>query len=751
MNQRRPPTSSRRPPARRPRTTAAVPRPRRRSALWRWRRPLFVVGLVGVAATGGAASVLFNIKLPPANPLRQTSFVCAANVTSDCGPDNAIATFSAEQDRINVPLDQVPKVLVDAVLATEDRQFFQHGGVDPMGIARAVVDDLRGSQSEQGGSTITQQYVKNVYLNSERSFTRKIKEAVLAVKLERELPKKEILERYLNTIYFGRGAYGVGAASRAYFGKDVRQIGLPEASYLAGLIRAPEAADARANPTEASRRRRVTLNAMVHVGDITAAQADAAEQVPWTQEVIPRRDRSKLDIDPGLQSIGGAYFVEAVRQQVAHKYGDAVLYGGGLRIYVTLDPTMQKEAWNAVTNTLNRQDDPAAALVSVDDDGRVKAMVGGRDFDTSKVNYALGVQGGGSGRQAGSSFKPFALAAAVRQGISLKSRFNAPSEITLPKANNGEDWVVHNYADEGQGVLDLVDATKESSNTAFAQLMLQVGPQNVVDLAHKMGVSAPLEAVNSLVLGTKEVSPLDMATGFSTFANRGVHNDATLISRIEQVDENGATTVLEDDKPSHDRVLSQQESDLVTYALRQVVAGGTGHAANFANAIAGKTGTTNKFANAWFVGFTPKLTTAVWMGYPNPKGQAARYMTNVHGIDGVTGGTLPTQIWTRFMKAATAGKPQGSFVSPKTFPGKVLNPKLVLTATTSTTVGNGSTTTTLPGKGSTTTSVTFPPGFPFDSTSTTTGASTTTTTGPLPPCPAGPAPPGGWPPGYCKP
>jgi penicillin-binding protein 1A len=729
-----------------------VPRPRRRSALWRWRRSLFVVGLVGVAATGGAASVLFNLKLPPANPLRQTSFVCAADVTSGCGPDNAIATFSAEQDRINVPLEQVPKVLVDAVLATEDRDFFQHGGVDPMGIARALVDDLRGSQSEQGGSTITQQYVKNVYLTSERSITRKVKEAVLAVKLERELPKKEILERYLNTIYFGRGAYGVGAAARAYFGKDVRQVDLPEAAYRAGLIRAPEAADARSNPTEASRRRHVTLNAMVDVGDITRAEADQADRVPWSEEVIARRDRTKLDIDPRIESIGGAYFIEAVRQQVARKYGDAVLYGGGLRIYVTLDPTMQKYAWNAVTSTLTNPDDPAAALVAVDDSGNVKAMIGGRDYDQQKVNYALGAAGGGAGRQAGSSFKPFVLASAVRQGISLNSKFNAPPEVVLPKANNGKDWDVHNYADEGQGVLDLVDATKESSNTAFAQLMLQVGPENVVELAHKMGVTAKLAPVNALVLGSEEVSPLDMASGFSTFANRGVHNDPTLIDRIEQVDENGATTVLEDHKPSNDRVLTQQESDLVTYALRQVVAGGTGHAANFANAVAGKTGTTNKFANAWFVGFTPKLTAAVWMGYDNPPGQKARYMNHIHGIDGVTGGTLPTQIWTRFMKNATAGTSLGSFVTPKSFPGKVLNPKLVRTPdTTTTTVGDGSTTTTtLPGQGSTT-STSLPFGFPFDTTSTTARPTTTTTPPTLPPCPAGPAPPGGWPPGYCTP
>ena len=736
---RRPPTSSR--AAQRPPRQAAVPRPRRRSFLWRWRRSLFVVGLVGVAATGGAASVVFNIKLPPEDPLRQTSFVCLADVTTGCGPDNAIATFSSEEDRINVPLAELPQVLVDAVLATEDKDFFEHGGVDPVGIARAFYSDIRGRGVRQGGSTITQQYVKNVYLTSERSLTRKVKEAVLAVKLERELDKQQILERYLNTIYFGRGAYGVGAASRAYFGKDVRNIGLPEAAYLAGLIRAPEAADALAHPEEATRRRSVTLAAMESEGTVTSAERAAADAVAWEGHVIARRDRTKLDLDPRIESIGGAYFIEAVRQQVAGKYGDGVLYGGGLRIYVTLNPDMQKAAWDAVTSTLNQPDDPAAALVAVDDRGQVTAMVGGRDFTTQKVNYALGAAGGGSGRGAGSSFKPFALATAVRQGISLNSKFNAPKQITLPRANAGKDWVVGNYGDSEQGILDLVDATRVSSNTAYAQLMIDVGAANVADLAEKMGVQAKLPVVNSLVLGTGEVSPLDMAVGFSTLANRGVHNDPDMIAKIEQVAGDGDVTVLEEAHPSGDRVLTDQEADLVTHALRQVVTSGTGRAANFGKPAAGKTGTTNDNRDAWFVGYTPKLTAAVWMGYPNPPGEPLRKMQDVHGIE-VTGGSLPAQIWNKFMKNATKGMDTGSFTTPKSFPGKVLNPKLVLTpdstsSTSSTTLDPND-----PNNTSSSTSLTFPDGFPFDtSTTTTPGGPSTTVTTPstsppptLPPC-----------------
>ena len=607
-----------------------------------------------------------------------------------------------------MPLEELPPVLVDAVLATEDRDFFEHGGVDPVGIARAFYNDVRGRGVRQGGSTITQQYVKNVYLTSERSIARKIKEAILAVKLERELSKEQILERYLNTIYFGRGAYGVGAASRAYFGKDVRTIGLPEAAYLAGLIRAPEAADAGADPVEASRRRDTALNAMVDVGKITQAEADAASAVPWEGHVIARRDRTKLDLDPSLESIGGAYFVDAVQQQLLARFGEAVLYGGGLRIYTTLDPGMQEDAWNAVTSTLNRPDDPQAALVAVDERGQVKAMVGGRDFGTQKVNLALGKAAGGSGRGAGSSFKPFVLATAIHQGISLNSKFNAPAKIILPKADAGKDYEVNNYADAEQGVLDLVDATRVSSNTAYAQLMVEVGPENVVEMAHRLGVTADLDPVVATALGSEDVSPLDMAVGFSTFANRGVRNDPELVARIEQVDDDGDLTVLDEASPSNDRVIPAAEADQVTHALRQVILGGTGRAANIGKPAAGKTGTTGNNRDAWFVGYTPRLTAAVWMGYDNPPGTPTRYMDDVHGIE-VTGGSFPAQIWAKFMRAATAGVDTGSFTPAGKFPGRVLNPQLVLTpdstsSTSSTTLDpNASTTSVGPGGSSTTT------------------------------------------------
>jgi penicillin-binding protein 1A len=717
--------AAKRGPAARSKGAGAKPA-KQRSALWRWRRGLFLSGLMTVALAGGVTSIVFNIDLPPAEPLIQTSFVCPADITEACGPDNAIATFSAEEDRITVPLTELPAVLRDAVLATEDRDFYEHGGVDPVGIARALYQDLRGSGSRQGGSTITQQYVKNAYLTSERSIARKIKEAVLSVKLERELDKDQILERYLNTIYFGRGAYGVGAASRAYFGKDVREIGLPEASYLAGLIRSPGSADAQDNATEATRRRATVLAAMRQEGYITADEEALVGALGWDY-VIPRRDRTKLQLRDDWKGIGAEYFIEAVRQQIAGKYGEDMLYGGGLRIYTTLDRDQQAAAWDAVTSTLDQPDDPGAALVAIDQYGQVKAMVGGRDIETQKVNLALGKQGGGSGRQAGSAFKPFVLAEAIQQGISLNSKFEAPGKLVLPNANAGKDWNVRNYGGTEQGVLDLVDATRVSSNTAYAQLMLEVGPEAVVDLAGKLGVATDLPAVNSLVLGTGEVSVLDMATGFSTFANRGVHNAPTLVAKVEQVDEDGDLHVVQQHTPSGERVLTEDEADLVTYCLRQVVVAGTARSADIGKPVAGKTGTTQDNRDAWFVGYTPELTAAVWMGYVGAPGAEVRFMDDVHGR-AVTGGSFPAEIWAKFMRAVTAGTDTGSFHTPTSFPGRELHPELELpTSSTS----SPSTTDTTEGDGSTTT--TDKTGPTSSSTTTTTVAPTTTTTVAPPP------------------
>jgi penicillin-binding protein 1A len=680
---------------------------------------LFVACLAAVVLLSGFGYLLTNIPLPDEDPLRQTTFICAAGVTSSCGPDNAMAQLSAEEDRVNVRLEDVPDVLVDAVLAAEDRDFFTHGGLDPVGIGRALWSDLRNREAKQGGSTITQQYVKTVYLSSERTVTRKLKEAVLAVKLERELDKEEILERYLNAIYFGRGAYGVQAASRAYFGKDVDALVLHEAAFLASLIRSPESADPSRDAEEATRRRATVLTAMLEEGWIDQASYATADAVPWVAGTTfePRTQKQGLGTVAGAD-YGTEHFVEHVRRLLADKYGESAVYGGGLRVYTTLDLEMQEAAYEAVVGTLDQEGDPAGALVAVDDRGRVRAMMGGRDFGSgegeSEVNYALGTRAGGSGRQPGSSFKPFVLAEAVKQGISVRSVFNAPGRMVFPDANDGDDWTVRNYGGTPQGRLDLIGATRVSSNTVYAQLMLEVGPANVVRLAKEMGIQHDLPAVSSLVLGTGETSPYDMAAAYSTLARRGVRITPTVITKVEQVEEDGSVTVLEEWSPDDERVLSEQEADIVTHCLEQVIESGTGKAAAIGRDAAGKTGTTQENRDAWFVGYTPTLTAAVWMGYPGTPGEVTPPMDSVHGRE-VTGGSFPAEIWRRFMREALAGERSGTFPEVTRFPGRVLNPGLRLPDD-----GGGATTS----SSSTSTSSTAPEG------TTTTLAPTTSTTVP---------------------
>src|SRR5437588_1338357 len=382
------------PPARRPAR-------RRRSWFWRYRRILFLFGLLGATAVAGVAYVIAQVPLPKEAPLAQTTVLTDAS-------GNQLAVIHGAENRFPVKLTQVPKVMQNAVISAEDRKFFQHSGVDPIGVIRATWADLRHHSRVQGGSSITQQYVKNVYVGRQRTFMRKIKEAVIAVKLERKYSKQEILERYLNTIYFGRGAYGVEAASKTWFGKDVGQLALPEASYLAGLIRGPETADVARNPDGARRERSRVLSAMVQTRAITASQRNEVENIDIANYVAKPSQREATVANA---SVGTQYFVDYVRRQLVAKYGEDFVMRGGLRVQTTLDPKLQTQAYNAVYGVLwDKKNDPSGALVSLDNQGHVLAMVGGRDWEASKVNLAVGRGGGGAGRQGGSAFKPFVLA-----------------------------------------------------------------------------------------------------------------------------------------------------------------------------------------------------------------------------------------------------------------------------------------------------------------------------------------------------
>lgn len=698
----------------------------RRSIVWRARRVLYLVGLLAIAGGTGFFYVLSQVELPDEIDIAvsQTSYVCAADVAEGCTAENALAQLSAEEDRVVVAYDELPPNLVNAVVAAEDRDFFTHQGVDPFGIVRAVYRDFRGSQSVQGGSTITQQYVKLVFLTPERTVIRKLREVSMAVKLERRLSKEEILQRYLNRIYFGRGAYGVAAAARTYFGKSIDELDLSESAYLAGLIRSPESADASRDPETATRRRDSVLVAMLEEGYISDADADVARAVDLATDVRPRRERTGGLEDVRYADVGSEYFVDAVRGELLDRYGPDV-YTMGLRVYTTLDPQLQTQAYESVTSILADPDDPAAGLISLDDAGRVVAMVGGTDHDTSQVNLALGREGGGSGRQPGSSFKAIALAEALEQNISIHSRFAAPYEIVIPEANAGEDWEVGGGGSP-TGIYDLLDATRVSSNTVFAQLMDTVGPESVVALAERMGVRADLPPVHALVLGSGEVSVLDMATAYSVFANQGMLREPRLIDRITDVDGN---VLWPTEQFESEQVLDSSITDVVTYALRQVIANGTGRRAAIPTDAAGKTGTTQDNRDAWFVGYTCDMTTAVWVGYPGRPGEEPRFLVDVNGYDEVGGGTIPAELWSSYMTKATAGAEPCELPSSADSEGVVLGRNL----TTTTTIDPNATTTTVADAATTTTDE---PDGPAGGDPTTTAPTTTTTQAPPTSAPA---------------
>ncbi len=631
-------------------------RGKKASFLWRYRRVWFLFGVMVVTALAGAAWVLTQVPLPPEAALSQTTIIYDAT-------GNQIATLHGQENRFPVKLDQVPAIVQSAVVAAEDRKFFQHGGIDPLGIARATWADVRHKGATQGGSTITQQYVKQVYVGSDPTLWRKLREAVIAIKLERKLDKRQILERYLNTVYFGRGAYGIQAASRTWFDKDVNQLGLQEAAYLVGLIRSPSAGDVVADPALAYELRTFVLQAMVETKAITPAQMAEVEATKLESYVA---ERTELDSEVALPGIGAEYYVQYVRQQLEKSYSEDFVLRQGLRVQTSLDPELQRQAYEAVYGLLDEPGDPAGALVAINQDGQVVAMVGGRDWDQSEVNLAVGDEGGGSGRQGGSTFKPFALAAAVKEGYSLESSFRGPAKIILPKADRGNDWEVTNYEGASFGQVNLIDATVDSVNTVYAQLVDSLGPAAVVDTAKQLGIISDLEPVASIALGTQNVSVLEMANAYSTLARGGVRYEPQVITKVTMND-----TVLPDTRPKGVRVLEKSQADQVNFALEQVVARGSGTGAQIKNTkVKGKTGTTEDFGDAWFVGSTRSLTVAVWMGYPEGQSQQ---LLDVHGVRKVNGGSLPARIFQRFLSGLPPENDDTATAAPE-FEGRALTP-----------------------------------------------------------------------------
>ncbi len=610
---------------------------KRRRLIPRWSLKKWI--LVGIPASFLFVTLLFGIAYALA-PLPETSDVATAQSTIVMDrTGKPIARLHAEVDRVDVPLAQVSKIMQDAVLAAEDRDFYEHGGVSIPGVVRAAFTNVVRGKVVQGGSTITQQYVKNAYVGSNRTIWRKFREVIVATKLERSLSKKEILERYLNTVYFGRGAYGVEAAARTFFNVPSSKLTLPQAAYLAGAIRSPERYSHDLDLGE--KRRNRVIRMLLSLKKIS--ERDAQRAIETKLRVAPQRGG-------GFSAVAGAHFVENVRKELISRFGSDEVYRGGLRVTTTLDLEWQQHAERAVREIMNRPGDPEVALVAVDPNtGAVRVMVGGRtSFAKQQLNLAT--QGR---RQPGSAFKPFVLAAAVEENLSIRTKFPAPAKITLE--TGFEPWEVDNYDRRDYGTLDLVQATENSVNTVYAQLITRIGPSKVVTAAHAAGITTKMSSVPSLALGTNSVTPLEMAGAYATFANGGMANETYLVSKVTDAKKK----VLYERKPRGARGMAERTANTVAHVLKQVIERGTGRRADIGRPAGGKTGTTEEHADAWFGGFTPDLSTVVWMGHP----QKLIPMNDVHGIQ-VVGGSFPAQIWHDFMIKALAKVPPRDFGRP---------------------------------------------------------------------------------------
>jgi penicillin-binding protein 1A len=596
-----------------------------------------ILAALAAAALTGATAFRNSCSLDSLRPVAigENSFVYAAD-------GSLLGSIPAEKNRQPLEYGEMSPSVLKATVAIEDRRFWEHGGLDFEAIIRAAVKNLEQGQIVEGGSTITQQLVRNLYIGNERSFERKIKEACLALKLNENWSKERILETYMNQVPYGNHAYGIEAAAQTYFSRSAGELTLGQAALLAGLPQAPSAYDPFARPAAATTRRNAVLRAMFEAGNIDRAAFEEAKAAPL------RLRRGEL-----YTRIRQTYFFGYVRDLLIEKYGVTAVRSGGLEVHTTIDPRFQKLAKRAIKSNLYLRSDPASALVSINPrNGAIRAMAAvapGR----KGLEFNLAEQGR---RQAGSAFKPFVLTTAVKQGINPDSTRYMSAPFTWQPDPLSEPWEVSTYDHSYYGVSTIRQATIRSDNSVYARLTLDVGPENVAINAGRMGIKTRLEPVASIGLGSNAVSVLEMASAYATLAAGGIYSEPMAIRKVVlpsgKVDPAWG-------RSERKRVMQDGVAYVVTQILQENVLGGTGTAANPGRPAAGKTGTTDDFADAWFAGYTPNLSTAVWVGYPN----AQIEMRSVHGIS-VAGGTFPAMIWHDFVVPALANSPVRSFALP---------------------------------------------------------------------------------------
>jgi penicillin-binding protein 1A len=615
--------------------------------------------LTAVLVGGSVGFVIFSVwDLPEVRTLEEykpsiTSRVCSDN-------NKLLAEFFME-NRTPVALTDVPETLIKALVATEDTRFYDHHGLDLRGIARALYRNIRAGKVLEGGSTLTQQLAKLLFLTPERSYTRKLKEMALALRIEQRYTKREILSLYLNQIYYGSGAYGVEAAAQIYFGKPARDLNLAECALLAGLPRSPKYYSPFKSPENARGRRNYVLNRMVAMKVITGSQAEEAKKVP-------------LLLQPKIKIRGPApYFVEYVRQKVEERFGSSILYSGGLNIYTSINDELQNYAEQAVRMGIAKIEarhgkkgaSPLplqAALIAIDPStGRIRAMVGGRDFTQSQFNRAWQAV-----RQPGSAFKPLIYAAALDRGFSAADILeDSPLTIKLDKKKN---WSPDNFTRTYQGPVTMRKALAQSLNIPTIRLLEKIGVDDAIEYARKFCIKSPLSPYLSLALGSSDVTLFELTSAYAVFANHGIRLGPVSILSI--TDSTGRVLYANDALP--EQVIKPETAYLITNLLRGVIERGTAwKARELGRPAAGKTGTTNDFRDAWFMGYTPSLVTGVWVGYDDHRSIGVKE----------TGARSALPIWLEFMKKTHADREPEDFIIPDGIIFKDIDPKTGLLST----------------------------------------------------------------------